>query len=244
MKNLKKIFVVLALILLPSLALADFDVSLKYGSRGPAVIELQDFLQDQGFYKAKLDGKFGLGTLRAVRNWQSANELVVDGYFGKASRAKAKTVLADLINQSDATEQAEEGTISPPVVQPINPPQNTPVTPPVASVPPVVVDNTPKEVPWMEVSAIFTDVNSTDVLFRFGAGKAGDKITATVNGTTQIKVLEFNPSVDQAMMNIGGLQAQTKYPYTVKIERGNVYTIKTGTLTTLKVGEPLHVVYE
>ena len=34
-------------ILLPTLAFASFDISLKYGSRGEAVIELQDFLQEE-----------------------------------------------------------------------------------------------------------------------------------------------------------------------------------------------------
>ena len=37
--------------ILPSLTLASFDVSLRYGSKGDKVIELQDFLKD--FFKIK-----------------------------------------------------------------------------------------------------------------------------------------------------------------------------------------------
>lgn len=104
-------------LLLPSLTWASFDVSLKYGSKGDAVSELQDFLTDQNVYAGKVDGKFGLGTLKAVKAFQGANNLSVDGYFGKASRATAQTLLAADLKTSDDAEQAETGTVTPPVVQ-------------------------------------------------------------------------------------------------------------------------------
>lgn len=105
-------------LLVPSLAGASFDVSLKYGSRGQAVEELQDFLQDQGFLTGKIDGKFGLGTRKAVIAWQSANNLGADGYFGAISRTRARTVLAEVLKSSDDAEQAETGTITTPVTDP------------------------------------------------------------------------------------------------------------------------------
>lgn len=106
-------FAILAILLVPSLSFASFDQSLKYGSRGDAVSELQDFLQDQGFLTGKIDGKFGLGTVKAVKAWQSANELKADGYFGLGSRAKANEALNAILKDSDATEQAETGTVAP-----------------------------------------------------------------------------------------------------------------------------------
>jgi peptidoglycan hydrolase-like protein with peptidoglycan-binding domain len=106
-------------IIMPVLAFASFDISLKYGSRGDAVMELQDFLTDQSFLTGKIDGRFGFGTLKAVKSWQSANGLISDGYFGKGSRAKANNILADLLKDSDATEQAETGNISQPIELPI-----------------------------------------------------------------------------------------------------------------------------
>lgn len=104
-------FVLIAL-LVPSLSQASFDVSLKYGSRGANVIELQDFLQDQNLYIGKVDGKFGLGTLRAIKAFQTANNLGIDGYFGSATRAKADEILAADLEGSNAAEQAETGTVA------------------------------------------------------------------------------------------------------------------------------------
>ena len=62
-KILLSIFVLSLLV--PVFAFASFDTSLKYGSKGSAVTELQDFLQNQGVYSGKVDGWFGLGTLKA-----------------------------------------------------------------------------------------------------------------------------------------------------------------------------------
>lgn len=87
---------------------ASFDISLKYGSRGDAVEQLQDFLTDQGFYTGKIDGKFGLGTLRSVKAFQKANGLAPDGFFGKASRAKATSILADILKSSQDAEKADQ----------------------------------------------------------------------------------------------------------------------------------------
>lgn len=106
-----------ALLLFPLVSSAAFDVSLKYGSRGQAVEELQDFLQDQGFLTGKIDGKFGFGTLRAVKAFQTANGLSSDGYFGKASRSISSTILATDLKISDNAEKSETGLISDPAVQ-------------------------------------------------------------------------------------------------------------------------------
>lgn len=104
---------ILAIVVFPTLTFASFDVSLKYGSRGDAVSELQDFLTDQNVYTGKVDGKFGLGTLRAVKAFQTANNLSVDGYFGKDSRATAQTLLAIELKPSNDAEVAETGTVAP-----------------------------------------------------------------------------------------------------------------------------------
>ena len=71
---MKKIilFVFALSVLVPVLVFASFDISLKYGSRGDSVIELQDFLQDQGVYSGTIDGRFGLGTRKAVIAFQKA----------------------------------------------------------------------------------------------------------------------------------------------------------------------------
>ena len=107
-KILLSIFVLSFIV--PVFAFASFDTSLKYGSRGDAVIELQDFLQDQGVYSGKVDGRFGLGTRKSVIAFQLANSLTGDGYFGLASRTKANSILALELKPSTDAEQAETGT--------------------------------------------------------------------------------------------------------------------------------------
>src|SRR3989344_3087381 len=109
---MKKIMIsVFALsLLLPTLVSASFDISLKYGSRGDTVMELQDFLQDQGVYSGTIDGRFGLGTRKAVIAFQLANGLKGDGYFGLASRMKASSILTLELKSSLDAEKAEKGT--------------------------------------------------------------------------------------------------------------------------------------
>ncbi|MEI6281077.1 MAG: peptidoglycan-binding protein [bacterium] len=95
MKNFSKYFIILLLavvLIAPSLSSASFDTSLKYGSSGSAVIELQNFLKDQGLFSGKVDGKFGLITKKAVIAFQLANKLKGDGSFGVLSRKVASTL--------------------------------------------------------------------------------------------------------------------------------------------------------
>ena len=44
-----------------------------------------------GYYKGKLDGKFGAGTLEAVRTFQARNALTVDGKVGPRTLARLQS---------------------------------------------------------------------------------------------------------------------------------------------------------
>ncbi|WP_371017811.1 peptidoglycan-binding protein [Pseudalkalibacillus sp. JSM 102089] len=68
----------------------DYGDLLKKGSTGSLVKELQSKLQAIGLYSGSLDGDFGNGTDRAVRNFQSRNKLTVDGVVGPATWEKLK----------------------------------------------------------------------------------------------------------------------------------------------------------
>lgn len=109
---MKKYLIVVfaALLFIPSVSFGAFDVSLKYGSKGDAVSELQDFLQDQSFLTTAPNGRFGLATLKAVKAFQTANKLSPDGFFGKSSRAKANELLQADLSSSDNAEQQELAT--------------------------------------------------------------------------------------------------------------------------------------
>ncbi len=98
--------------MVPLFASASFEKSLKLGSQGSSVIELQDFLKDQGDYNGKSDGVFGPGTKKGVIAFQIANNLKGDGYFGLASRAKASEVSVNTNADSNATELQETGSIA------------------------------------------------------------------------------------------------------------------------------------
>lgn len=65
---------------------------LRKGATGAAVWELQAFLRLQGHPVGPIDGKFGNLTYQAVRAFQEANHLVVDGVAGTATRAAIRTM--------------------------------------------------------------------------------------------------------------------------------------------------------
>lgn len=65
-------------------------LTIKQGSRGDEVKELQTQLNKLGFDCGAVDGIFGIKTLAAVKSFQNANALVVDGIVGKNTWAKLK----------------------------------------------------------------------------------------------------------------------------------------------------------
>lgn len=81
------------LILLPSIAFASFDADLHYGSTGPAVAALQEFLIDQGMLKGQATGNFFSLTLKAVKAFQKAEGISqASGYFGPTTRNVANDI--------------------------------------------------------------------------------------------------------------------------------------------------------
>jgi len=52
------------------------------GPYRPSVTEIQTALKNAGFYLGEIDGKYGPKTRRAVREFQQANSLAVDGKVG------------------------------------------------------------------------------------------------------------------------------------------------------------------
>lgn len=75
---------------------AETRPTLRKGSKGDAVKELQTLLNNAGFDCGEIDGDFGKKTLAAVREYQKANGLTLDGVVGAktwASLDGAKTVL-------------------------------------------------------------------------------------------------------------------------------------------------------
>jgi len=61
---------------------------MRLGSKGVQVAELQADLYKAGYNPGPADGVFGPNTDKAVRAFQAANGLVVDGIVGPATQAK------------------------------------------------------------------------------------------------------------------------------------------------------------
>jgi peptidoglycan hydrolase-like protein with peptidoglycan-binding domain len=60
-------------------------LSVRYGSSGEGVECLQSALKDEGYFDGAVDGNFGDSTVAAVRAYQTANNLFVDGVVGRES---------------------------------------------------------------------------------------------------------------------------------------------------------------
>ena len=68
--------------------------SLKLGSQGQEVRNLQQKIKQLGFYKGSVDGDFGEATEKAVTAFQKQYGLTVDGKVGSATMAKLATAKA------------------------------------------------------------------------------------------------------------------------------------------------------
>ena len=72
--------------------------SLKEGSTGQEVRNLQSRLKSLGYYKGNVDGDFGSGTTDAVKAFQRNNGLTVDGKAGSATLDKLYSSSARALN--------------------------------------------------------------------------------------------------------------------------------------------------
>ena len=59
---------------------------LRNGSQGEKVRELQERLQELGYYQGEVDGQFGPGTKEAVVAFQARNGLDADGLAGEETQ--------------------------------------------------------------------------------------------------------------------------------------------------------------
>src|SRR3989338_4776076 len=63
-------------------------ITLRNGSRGDAVMELQRFLNARLNLGLVVDGKLGPRTIAVIKNWQSVNGLLDDGLIGVKTKAR------------------------------------------------------------------------------------------------------------------------------------------------------------
>lgn len=70
-----------------------FNQNLGYGSTGPEVVKLQQFLKDRGYFLGDTTGNFFSQTKEAVKVFQRAYAISDTGYFGFISRQVANGIL-------------------------------------------------------------------------------------------------------------------------------------------------------
>lgn len=61
--------------------------TIRKGCTGEAVMELQGYLQELGYYTGEIDGDAGNGTINAIKQFQRDNGLTADGICGKKTWA-------------------------------------------------------------------------------------------------------------------------------------------------------------
>ncbi len=111
----KIIGLILFSFIVPISVFASIDTNLKYGMKGQAVIELQEFLIDKGFLTGTATGNFYTLTLKAVKRYQKENKISQTGYVGLDTRNLINKEIAD--NTADSfTEDKNENLLTPQAV--------------------------------------------------------------------------------------------------------------------------------
>jgi peptidoglycan hydrolase-like protein with peptidoglycan-binding domain len=84
-------------------------VTLKDGSRGPAVVELQRFLNDTMKLGLVLDGVLGPKTIAVIKKWQSDRGLVPDGLIGNKTKAMMNAIATGTNPSTGSTGSPQAG---------------------------------------------------------------------------------------------------------------------------------------
>lgn len=98
-----KKYIISLLLLSPFFVSASFDKDISFGSRGPQVQALQQFLTSKGFYLGPINGSYFSLTLKAVKAFQSANSLPPTGYIGPMTRSKMNVPVVNNVSNVPTT---------------------------------------------------------------------------------------------------------------------------------------------
>jgi len=84
-----------------------------YGEKSDIVMAAQQRLKELGYLTGEADGNFGLGTVLAIKEFQSRNNQVVDGYLGPGTRdalnsPNAQAFGLTLGDESESVERVQE----------------------------------------------------------------------------------------------------------------------------------------
>lgn len=103
-------------------------LTLRPGDRGDQVRELQQALREKGYYKGTLDGIYGRGTEQAVRDFQRASKLKVDGKAGPNTLSALYSTPEQQLPPTESQPSAPEVTPAPAFVEASEAPATYPYT--------------------------------------------------------------------------------------------------------------------
>ncbi len=106
--TLKKVYASSAISANDKVEDADTSTTLKYGSEGDKVKELQRRLKELGYYKSTIDGEYGSGTSTAVKAFQKKNGLSQTGTADETTLKKVYSSSA--VSATDKTEDTDTST--------------------------------------------------------------------------------------------------------------------------------------
>lgn len=109
MQNKKGIALLLALLLLFSQALAQYE-TLEQGTTGEDVRRMQEALKSLG-YTVTIDGNFGRGTLKAILQFQKKQGLTADGKAGNSTLQKLYALAGKTASSQSAGNSQDTGTL-------------------------------------------------------------------------------------------------------------------------------------
>ena len=106
--TLKKVYASSAISANDKVEDADTSTTLKHGSEGDKVKELQRRLKELGYYKSTIDGDYGSGTVTAVKAFQKKNGLSQTGTADETTLKKVYSSSA--VSATDKTEDTDTST--------------------------------------------------------------------------------------------------------------------------------------
>jgi|GEM_PF-2297736 N-acetylmuramoyl-L-alanine amidase len=88
------------------------DNGLKIGATGDKVVELQNWLKNQGYYTGAIDGSFGPYTEQAVKYFQEDAGIVVDGWVSTQTENAMEKLTGTTLNLTtgDTTSNSQSST--------------------------------------------------------------------------------------------------------------------------------------
>ena len=100
-----------------------FTQTLKVGSRGTDVKNLEQFLKDEGYYTGRIDGIFGKKVSRILKEFQADNNLTTSGVFDKNTMIFVNKYLSKSNTISSSNKNDQNTVNSGPVISKISGPQ-------------------------------------------------------------------------------------------------------------------------